>query len=130
MIEHVRDGCTVRAFLLPDFQYVTIMLAGIKAPMVKQDGTVEPHAAEAKYAVESNLLQRDVEIILEGVSNQNILGTVLHPVSVVYATTCNIYGYHLSRHLLCLQLPVSSSRSSVCISLPVLKSGSVPSDCV
>ena len=30
IIEHVRDGCTVRAFLLPDFNYVTIMLSGIK----------------------------------------------------------------------------------------------------
>lgn len=30
VIEHVRDGCTVRAFLLPDFHYVTIMLSGIK----------------------------------------------------------------------------------------------------
>lgn len=30
VIEHVRDGCTVRAFLLPDFVYVTLMLSGIK----------------------------------------------------------------------------------------------------
>jgi len=30
VIEHVRDGCTVRAFLLPAFQYVTVMLSGIK----------------------------------------------------------------------------------------------------
>ena len=30
VIEHVRDGCTVRAFLLPNFDYVTVMLAGIK----------------------------------------------------------------------------------------------------
>jgi len=81
MIEHVRDGCTVRAFLLPSFQYVTVMLSGIKAPMTKQDGTSEPFAAEAKFFVESRLLQRDVEIVLEGVSNNNLLGTVLHPVS-------------------------------------------------
>jgi len=30
VIEHVRDGCTIRAFLLPSFQYVTLMLSGIK----------------------------------------------------------------------------------------------------
>ena len=30
VIEHVRDGCTVRAFLLPDFIYVTLMLSGVK----------------------------------------------------------------------------------------------------
>lgn len=81
MIEHVRDGCTVRAFLLPEFQYVTLMLTGVKTPVTKMDGTVEPFSAEAKYYVESRLLQKDVEIVLEGVSNQNVLGTVLHPVS-------------------------------------------------
>ncbi len=30
LIEQVRDGSTVRGFLLPDFQFVTIMLSGIK----------------------------------------------------------------------------------------------------
>ena len=30
VIEHVRDGCTVRAFLLPSMDYVTVMLSGIK----------------------------------------------------------------------------------------------------
>lgn len=41
----------------------------------------EPFAEECKYFTESRLLQRDVQIVLEGVSNQNLLGTVLHPVS-------------------------------------------------
>lgn len=46
--------------------------------------TAEPFAAEAKFFVESRLLQRDVQLILEGVSNQNILlATVMHPVSRV-----------------------------------------------
>ncbi|ESO85752.1 hypothetical protein LOTGIDRAFT_235720 [Lottia gigantea] len=79
VIEHVRDGCTVRAFLLPTFEYVTVMLSGIKCPMFKQDGTSDPFAAEARYFTESRLLQRDVQIILEGVSNANLLGTVIHP---------------------------------------------------
>jgi staphylococcal nuclease domain-containing protein 1 len=30
VIEQVRDGSTVRAFLLPNFEYVTITLSGIK----------------------------------------------------------------------------------------------------
>lgn len=82
VIEHVRDGCTVRAFLLPNFDYVTVMLSGIKAPMFKMEGVqqiAEEFAEEAKYFTESRLLQRDVKIILEGTSNQNFLGTVLHP---------------------------------------------------
>uniref|UniRef100_A0A8C2RK64 TNase-like domain-containing protein n=1 Tax=Capra hircus TaxID=9925 RepID=A0A8C2RK64_CAPHI len=43
--------------------------------------TPEPFAAEAKFFTESRLLQRDVQIILESCHNQNILGTILHPVS-------------------------------------------------
>ena len=42
----------------------------------------EPFAEEAKFFTEARILQRDVKIIMEGVSNQNILGTVLHPVSL------------------------------------------------
>lgn len=52
--------------------------------MFRRDGdaeTEEPFAGEAKYFTESRLLQRDVKIILEGVSNQNYLGSVMHPVS-------------------------------------------------
>jgi len=82
VIEMVRDGSTVRAFLIPSFEYVTVMLTGIKCPMFKRemDGeTPEPFAAEAKYFTESRLLQRDIQIVFESVSNQNFLGTVIHP---------------------------------------------------
>lgn len=84
VIEHVRDGSTIRAFLLPNFQYVTMMMSGIRCPSFKpgEDGNTqqaEPFAVEAKYFTESRLLQRDVEIILESVSNNNFVGSVLHP---------------------------------------------------
>ncbi len=49
--------------------------------MFKVDGKADDYAEEAKYFTESRLLQRDVEIILEGVSNANVLGTIIHPVS-------------------------------------------------
>ena len=39
----------------------------------------EPFAEEAKFFTESRLLQRDVEIVLESVSNQNLVGTIQHP---------------------------------------------------
>jgi staphylococcal nuclease domain-containing protein 1 len=84
VVEHVRDGCTIRAFVLPTFQYVTVMMSGIKCPMFKIEGdkTIpEQFAEEAKFYTESRLLQRNVQIIFEGASNQNLLGTVLHPVS-------------------------------------------------
>ena len=30
IIENVRDGSTVRAFLLPDFYHVTVMMSGMR----------------------------------------------------------------------------------------------------
>ena len=34
VIEHVRDGSTVRAFLLPEFYHITLMLSGIRVSSV------------------------------------------------------------------------------------------------
>ncbi|CAD5216145.1 unnamed protein product [Bursaphelenchus xylophilus] len=68
IVEQVRDGSTLRLFLLPGFQYVTLM-----------NGRSEPYGEEAKFFVESRLLQRDVKVYLEGVSNQNFVGSVIHP---------------------------------------------------
>ncbi|VDK66149.1 unnamed protein product [Onchocerca ochengi] len=81
IVEQVRDGSTIRAFLLPDFYYITLMLSGIKAPAIRAgaDGRAEDYAEEARYFVECRLLQRDVEIILESTSNQNFVGSVIHP---------------------------------------------------
>ncbi|XP_070535997.1 staphylococcal nuclease domain-containing protein 1-like [Ptychodera flava] len=82
VVEYVRDGCTMKVFLLPTFHQVMVMLSGIKCPMFKLENeqqVPEPYAAEAKFFTESRLLQRDVKVILEGVSNQNFIGSVLHP---------------------------------------------------
>lgn len=85
IIEYVKDGSTVRALLLPSYHMVTVQLAGIKAPgfkRVEDKEVAEQFAEEAKFFVESRVLQRDVKIILEGVANQNngiLLGTILHP---------------------------------------------------
>ncbi|KAI4470620.1 ebna2 binding protein [Holotrichia oblita] len=86
VIEHVRDGSTVRAFLLPDFYHITLMISGIRCNGFKLDdkGRPDPNeklpfADEARYFVEIRLLQRDVEIILESVNNNNFVGTILHP---------------------------------------------------
>nr|QBI71268.1 ebna2 binding protein P100 [Carausius morosus] len=86
VIEHVRDGSTVRAFLVPDFYYITLMISGIRCPGFKLDAegkpdpsAVVPYAEEAKFFVESRLLQRDVEIVLESVNNNNFVGSIVHP---------------------------------------------------
>lgn len=35
IIEHVRDGTTVRAFLLPDFHHITLMMSGVRVSISK-----------------------------------------------------------------------------------------------
>lgn len=47
----------------------------------------EPFADEAKFFVETRLLQRDVEIILESVNNNNFVGSIIHPVSRLHFNT-------------------------------------------
>lgn len=79
VVEHVRDGSTVRVLLLPDFHYITLMLSGIRCPSSRPGEPESQYADEAKYFTECRLLQRDVEVVLEGATNQNFYGTVLHP---------------------------------------------------
>ncbi|XP_037580368.1 staphylococcal nuclease domain-containing protein 1 [Dermacentor silvarum] len=79
VVEHVRDGSTVRVLLLPDYHYITLMLSGIRCPSSRPGEPESQYSEEAKYFTESRLLQRDVEVVLEGATNQNFFGTVLHP---------------------------------------------------
>lgn len=86
IVENVRDGSTIRAFLLPDYHHVTLMMSGVKAPKVTtgRDGkpdkdTAEPYGLEAHYFTEARLLQREVQIILESVNNVNFIGSIIHP---------------------------------------------------
>ncbi|XP_068621678.1 staphylococcal nuclease domain-containing protein 1 [Battus philenor] len=79
IVEFVRDGSTMRLCLLPDYYTISLMLSGIRCPAIKQDGESEPYAEEARYFVESRLLQNDVEVILESVNNAYFVGTILHP---------------------------------------------------
>ncbi|KAG0307678.1 hypothetical protein BGZ98_010097 [Dissophora globulifera] len=89
IIESIRDGSTARACLtLPngEYQYITLMISGIRAPVLRQgiantDDLVEPFAEEAKFFVESRLLQREVRVVLEmvGQNGSNFFGSILHP---------------------------------------------------
>ena len=78
LIEHVRDGSTVKALLLPDYYHITLAISGIRCPGFKQEGP-EPFADQARYFVESRLLQRDIEVILESANNTQFVGSILHP---------------------------------------------------
>ncbi|KAI8137141.1 hypothetical protein BJV82DRAFT_636668 [Fennellomyces sp. T-0311] len=86
IIELIRDASTYRVLLtLPDKsqQYVTLLLTGIKAPACKRDNAPEsvsePFGEEAKFFVETRLLQRGVKVLLEGSNGQNLVGSVKHP---------------------------------------------------
>ena len=84
IIEHVPNGSTLRVLLLAGFHQVTLMLSGIQCGGIRRqdDGTEEaaPFAREARYFVETRLLNRDVQVSLENVDkNGALLGTVLHP---------------------------------------------------
>ena len=80
--------------------WLFVCVCVFQCPMFKTDESgqqvPEPYAEECKYFTESRLLQRDVQMVLEGVSNQNLLGTVLHPVRT--------HSHH-SRNVCSAQLP-------------------------
>ena len=84
IIEQVVNGSTLRVLLLPTFHQITLMLSGIQCGGIRrlEDGTedAQPFAREARYFVETRLLNRDVQVSLENVDkNGSLLGTVLHP---------------------------------------------------
>jgi len=92
VVEHVRDGTTLRAFLLPEMIHITLQMSGVRSPQTKlgpegkpDPKLCEPYAVEAHYFTESRLLQRDVEIVLESHSynalnkNTTMVGSVNHP---------------------------------------------------
>ncbi|XP_073098920.1 ribonuclease TUDOR 1 isoform X2 [Elaeis guineensis] len=42
IVEQVRDGSTVRVYLLPEFQFVQVFVAGVQAPSMGRRAVVEP----------------------------------------------------------------------------------------
>lgn len=68
---------------LDDAYSITVMLTGIRAPSMRAQGTGEPEAFadEARQFVEARLLQREVELYLDGLAGQAFMGTIRHPVN-------------------------------------------------
>ena len=92
IVDQVRDANTYRVLMLiPNeksgimHQYINLTLTAVKSPVFRSgvpnvDDLIEPYSEEAKFFVESRILQRDVKVILEGVSNNNnFIGTILYP---------------------------------------------------
>nr|CDS17949.1 SNase domain containing protein [Echinococcus granulosus] len=89
VVEFVREGNTMQIQLFPvdedvtpTYYNITVLLSGIKTPgskVVEGSRVYDPFALDAQFFVESRLLQRDVTVILESMSNSLFVGSVLHP---------------------------------------------------
>ncbi|KAF5732257.1 TUDOR-SN protein 1 isoform 1 [Tripterygium wilfordii] len=54
IVEQVRDGSTIRVYLLPDFQFVQVFVAGIQAPSMGRRATPETVAGSDMSSDEPN----------------------------------------------------------------------------
>ncbi|KAJ3026289.1 UNVERIFIED_CONTAM: nuclease domain-containing protein, partial [Siphonaria sp. JEL0065] len=102
IVDQVRDANTIRlVVVLPNgsHQYININLTGIKAPVYRAnvpnvEDLIEPFSQEAKYFVESRLLQRDVSVVLEGVNNNGVfIASLIHKVGGSIAEALLAEGY-------------------------------------
>ena len=67
IVEHVFNASMVRLYLPSKATYITLSLAGIRAPSQRgSDGAPEAFFELARYTVESKLLGRDLNVIVEG----------------------------------------------------------------
>ncbi|KAM1516044.1 hypothetical protein ACFXTH_015063 [Malus domestica] len=82
IVEQVRDGSTVRAYLLPDFQFVQVFVAGIQAPSVGRRPVTSDIVAEPETT--SNKTNGDVSSEPRGplTSAQRILASTASSVEV------------------------------------------------
>ncbi|KAJ3026287.1 UNVERIFIED_CONTAM: hypothetical protein HDU68_005917 [Siphonaria sp. JEL0065] len=102
IVDQVRDANTIRlVVVLPNgsHQYININLTGIKAPVYRAnvpnvEDLIEPFSQEAKYFVESRLLQRDVSVVLEGVNNNGVfIASLIHKIGGSIAEALLVEGY-------------------------------------
>jgi len=79
VVEQVITGSTLRVMLLPSFHEVVLILSGVEAPMINLKQKInKPFSREAKFYTEYKVLNRDVEIFLEGADRQNLYGSVVY----------------------------------------------------
>jgi len=76
VVEKVLTGSMMKVTLFPSLQNVTLQLSGVEAPMIQRSGEAAPFGREAKYLTEHYLLNRDIQLIIEGVDKFNLYGTV------------------------------------------------------
>lgn len=79
IVERVSTGSQYRLTVLPNLESIQVTLAGITAPGFNkssnpedQEKVAEPFAKESKYFVESHVLQREVDVSLQGHDRFNL----------------------------------------------------------
>jgi staphylococcal nuclease domain-containing protein 1 len=81
VIDQVLSGATFTVWLLPNFEYITLQLAGIRCPSSKRSAP-EPFTAAAKSFSESHFLNITVTVTLVSAADGAFfLGRAVHPVS-------------------------------------------------
>mmetsp|Transcript_10014 Transcript_10014/g.24959 ORF Transcript_10014/g.24959 Transcript_10014/m.24959 type:complete len:920 (-) Transcript_10014:25-2784(-) len=84
LVEHVRNGSTVRGVLKPGLESVVVRLAGVQAPQIpydpetKKESRPEPFYPEAMFFAEQGVLNRDVELTVTSVdaTSNSLVGTI------------------------------------------------------
>jgi hypothetical protein len=56
----------MRVTLLPSFADINVFLSGVQAPDLVGDNEFEPFGREAKFFTEHHILNREIQIIFEG----------------------------------------------------------------
>eukprot|EP01117_Protostelium_nocturnum_P000963 TRINITY_DN11291_c0_g1_i1.p1 TRINITY_DN11291_c0_g1~~TRINITY_DN11291_c0_g1_i1.p1 ORF type:complete len:937 (+),score=382.46 TRINITY_DN11291_c0_g1_i1:147-2957(+) len=76
VVESVVTGSRLRLTLGQSLQSVELLLSGVDAPNLPQEGNPAPFAREAKFFTEHWLLNRDVQVLLEGADKYILYGSI------------------------------------------------------
>jgi len=77
VVESVVTGSRFRITLPKDYSSVELLLSGVEAPNIPLDGEPQPFAREAKFFSEHHLLNRDVQVLVEGADKYNLYGSLV-----------------------------------------------------
>ena len=109
VVDGVISGSMVRVTLFPSRKSQVVLVTGIQCPSMKKaapgaDGeaaTAEPFAREAKYMCETMCLNRDIALVLDGMSQQGaLIAQVRCPVAGNGNGDCNDQKADLAEALL------------------------------
>ncbi|EAY18501.1 hypothetical protein TVAG_083540 [Trichomonas vaginalis G3] len=83
IIESVQNGSTYSVILLPNFEVISLQLAGMKCPGARRE-MPDPFGLEAKQFAEARLLQRGVKVTIHqaqerSTKNDIFIGQIVHP---------------------------------------------------